>query len=96
MQLSSIDRVTRKNAINSIDFYQQYISKKKGFSCPHRVLHGGQSCSEYIKNLLLDRNLKSALTMSMQRFQECSSASKTLSNQKAESRCIIIPCCIPL
>jgi len=33
-----------------ISLYQRYVSPYKGFRCAHRVLHGGDSCSEYIQN----------------------------------------------
>ncbi|NJO94377.1 MAG: membrane protein insertion efficiency factor YidD [Hydrococcus sp. RM1_1_31] len=95
MYSSSFATVTRHSAIQSISLYQQYLSPKKGFSCPHRILHGGASCSQYVKNLLLDQNLESAVKMSIQRFRNCAKASRALRHQKVEGGCIIIPCCIP-
>lgn len=95
MYLNNVETVTRQNAINGIALYQKYLSPKKGFSCSHRMLHGGASCSQYVKNLLIDQNLESAIKMSVQRFRNCAKASQILRHQKATGGCIIIPCCIP-
>jgi putative component of membrane protein insertase Oxa1/YidC/SpoIIIJ protein YidD len=95
MYLSSFETVTRQSAIDAIALYQKYISPKKGFSCSHRRLHGGTSCSQYAKNLLSEQNLELAVKMSVQRFRDCAKASRALRNQKAEGGCLIIPCCIP-
>jgi len=95
MYSSSFETVARYSAIQSIALYQQHLSPKKGFSCPHRMLHGDSSCSQYIKNLLLDQNLETVVKMSIQRFRDCAKASRALRYQKAQGGCIIIPCCLP-
>ncbi|WP_254625964.1 membrane protein insertion efficiency factor YidD [Nostoc sp. TCL240-02] len=82
-------------AIESITAYQKYISPSKGFSCSHRLLHGGDSCSNYIKRMLSEHKLHEAIQSSLKRFQSCGAASKTL-KAKANFRCIVIPCCLPL
>ncbi|MBD2384509.1 hypothetical protein H6G32_03605 [Cylindrospermum sp. FACHB-282] len=46
MAISSFEPLAKTVAINSITAYQKYISGAKGFSCPHRLLHGGDSCSD--------------------------------------------------
>jgi hypothetical protein len=38
-----------KISVFSINFYQQYISPYKGYCWAHRILHGGDSCSQYVK-----------------------------------------------
>lgn len=101
MQTSSWEPLTKQIALASIGTYQQHISPKKGFSCPHRLLHGGESCSDYVKNLLLQSlqpNLLAVVKPSLKRFQDCTAASKTLRAMKTNSgfRCIVIPCCLPL
>ncbi|NJK50175.1 membrane protein insertion efficiency factor YidD [Candidatus Gracilibacteria bacterium] len=95
MQISNFETFTRKSAIDSINLYQQYLSPRKGFACPHRLLHGEESCSQHVKNLLLNQPLELAIQMSVQRFRDCAAASRTL-RQTAEGGCLIIPCCIPL
>ncbi len=39
-------------AIAAITGYQRYLSPYKGFRCAHRVLHQGESCSQYSANCL--------------------------------------------
>jgi putative component of membrane protein insertase Oxa1/YidC/SpoIIIJ protein YidD len=96
MQLSSFEALTRQGAIDSIDLYQQYLSPIKRFACPHRLLHSEESCSQYVKNLLLYQPLDIVIQMSAQRFRDCAAASRTLSRQTAEGGCLVIPCCIPI
>ena len=38
-----------KTAISAIDWYQQRVSPRKGFSCAYRVKWGGESCSGAVK-----------------------------------------------
>lgn len=96
MQISSFESLTRKTALDAIDLYKHYLSPIKGFACPHRMLHGGESCSDYVKTLLTRQSLDAAVKMSVQRFRDCASANQTLRNQKAEGGCIVIPCCLPI
>ncbi|MEB3181441.1 MAG: membrane protein insertion efficiency factor YidD [Nostocaceae cyanobacterium] len=98
MTASSIAPLANTVAISSISIYQRYISPHKGFSCPHRLLHGGDSCSEYTKRMLTTQNLTTALQLSLQRFKNCTAASHTLktAHANASSGCIVIPCCIPI
>jgi putative component of membrane protein insertase Oxa1/YidC/SpoIIIJ protein YidD len=95
MQVYSLDPLAKTMAINSITAYQKYISPRKGFSCSHRRLHGGESCSNYIKRILTDQNLTEVIKLSLQRFKDCTHASKTLAASNG-FRCIVIPCCLPL
>jgi putative component of membrane protein insertase Oxa1/YidC/SpoIIIJ protein YidD len=94
MPTLSFEPLAKTMAINSINVYQQYISPAKGFSCPHRRLHGGDSCSNFVKKMLSEQSLIETIKLSRQRFQDCAQASKTL----ASSNCgfIVIPCCLPL
>lgn len=94
MNASNLEIMTRGSAIYAIDAYRKYISPRKGFSCPHRLLYDGQSCSEYIKDLFLHQDLTRAIAMTRQRFERCTQASHQL--QKSSSGCIVIPCCVPI
>lgn len=98
MQISSFEPTVKILAIDSIGAYQQYISPKKGFSCPHRVLYGNESCSDYVKSLLSHQSLTTVLKLSAQRFSDCAAASRALKVQAGANnfRCVVIPCCIPL
>ncbi|MEH2161288.1 MAG: membrane protein insertion efficiency factor YidD [Nostoc sp.] len=77
--------------------YQKYISPSKGFSCCHRLLHCGDSCSNYVKRMLSEQKLHEAVQSSLKRFQDCGAARRTLTSTKARANgCIVIPCCLPL
>lgn len=68
----------RQLAIRAIAGYQQHLSPLKGFSCAHRLLHGGVSCSQYTKQIIAQEGLAAALHKSRQRFQECKQANQIL------------------
>jgi len=78
MQSTPFDRLSRQTASALITSYQKHISPKKGFSCAHRVLHGGESCSQYIKRLILKHGLIRAIPLSRQRLQACKAANQVL------------------
>lgn len=82
MQDTSLDRLSRHTASALITTYQKHISPKKGFSCAYRVLHGGESCSGYIKRTILQQGLMRAIPLSRRRFQACKAASQVLKTRR--------------
>ncbi|NJP09090.1 MAG: membrane protein insertion efficiency factor YidD [Leptolyngbyaceae cyanobacterium RU_5_1] len=96
MAVITIESFATQLAIASINTYQKHLSPRKGFSCPHRLLHGGESCSEYVKHMLINQDLQTVLQTATQRFRACNVAAQNLRNQKQSGGCIIIPCCIPI
>lgn len=74
----SLDGTVRQLAIRAIAGYQKHLSPLKGFSCAHRLLHGGVSCSQYTKQIIAQEGLAAALHKSRQRFQECKQANQIL------------------
>ncbi|WP_206816081.1 membrane protein insertion efficiency factor YidD [Chroococcus sp. FPU101] len=96
MNVSRLEVLTQRTALWSIDTYQKHISPKKGFACPHRLLYGGQSCSNYAKELLLHQDLSNAIGLTKKRFHDCTKASQKLDKSEISGGCIIIPCCFPL
>jgi len=88
-------------AIQAINVYQRHISPHKGYSCSHRILHGGSSCSQYVKLAIAGSGLVEAMSLSKSRFKECRQAAMILqlqSNQnpnKRKSSCSIRPTCAP-
>jgi putative component of membrane protein insertase Oxa1/YidC/SpoIIIJ protein YidD len=96
MSVSTIEVFVTQAAIASLNTYQKHLSPRKGFSCPHRLLYGGESCSDYVKRLLMNQNLLTTIQMSPQRFKACKISAQTLQSQRAEGGCIVIPCCIPI
>ncbi|MTJ07671.1 membrane protein insertion efficiency factor YidD [Anabaena sp. UHCC 0204] len=81
MQTSEFDSFARKISIKAITGYQRYISPHKGFRCAHRVLHGGESCSQYVKRVIADDGLKAAFVKSQARFQACKQANQIWRSQ---------------
>lgn len=69
---------TRQIAITLIGGYQKHLSPHKGFSCAYRLLHRGESCSQYIKRLIAQEGLIAAVKASRQRFQACRKANDIL------------------
>ncbi|MDC1286637.1 membrane protein insertion efficiency factor YidD [Gammaproteobacteria bacterium] len=57
-----------------IVFYQKVISPIKGFSCAHSHQHGGLSCSEYVKQVVLHKGVVSGYSDIRLRFNACRSA----------------------
>lgn len=72
--LSLIDSSLRSGAIATISGYQRHISPRKGYSCAHRLVHGGDSCSQYVKKMLADKSLFEATLLARTRFKECNIA----------------------
>ncbi|MDZ8261915.1 membrane protein insertion efficiency factor YidD [Nostoc sp. ChiQUE01b] len=78
MQSSLFDSFTRQVSTAAITGYQKHISLHKGFACAHRILYGGESCSQYIKQLVAKKGLKAAFVNSRERFQACKQANEIL------------------
>lgn len=78
---STLDTPTRQLAIACIGGYQRYLSPYKGFAYAHRRLHGGDSCSQYIKTLLTQQGVIATLKASPERFQACRDAHQTLKSR---------------
>lgn len=68
----------RRAILTTIALYQRYLSPLKGFHCAHRRLHGGLSCSEYIKQTIAAQGLRRSLPLCRDRFQACRVAYETL------------------
>ena len=77
-KISFVDITVRQILLILISWYQNYLSPHKGFSCAHRVLHGGESCSCYIKRTILEQDLVTSISLTRQRFRACSSANEAL------------------
>ena len=72
-----------------ITLHQRHISPYKGFQCAYRVLHGGDSCSQYVKRMVLQQGVWNIFSTARKRFSECRYAKEALirsrSNQSADS-----------
>lgn len=71
----------RLPAAGLIAGYQRFLSPLKGYRCAHRVLHGGDSCSQYVKQTLLAHTANDAWRLARQRFAACARAQLILMNE---------------
>jgi putative component of membrane protein insertase Oxa1/YidC/SpoIIIJ protein YidD len=78
MNAPSLDSAIRQIAIASIGGYQKHISPRKGFSCAHRLLYKGESCSQYAKRMVAQQGLVGAIPVVRQRFRACRTANQVL------------------
>jgi putative component of membrane protein insertase Oxa1/YidC/SpoIIIJ protein YidD len=84
--LPPLDSSLRSVAIAIIGVYQRHLSPRKGYSCAHRNVHGGDSCSEYVKNVLTDKSLFESTFLARQRLRECNIAYISSKNRVVESK----------
>lgn len=84
MQIYSFKSFTRQVGIAAITGYQRHISPYKGFACAHRVLYGGESCSQYVKRVIAEDGFRSAVIQSRQRFHDCKQANHILRSRQAQ------------
>jgi putative component of membrane protein insertase Oxa1/YidC/SpoIIIJ protein YidD len=74
----------RAGSIALIAFYQGYLSPLKGFSCAHRVLHGGASCSQAVKLAVAEGGLAAGWRTLKIRARDCRVAMIALQSGKQE------------
>jgi putative component of membrane protein insertase Oxa1/YidC/SpoIIIJ protein YidD len=97
MATRTVEALTTRAAIAAIRAYRTHLSPRKGFACPHRLLYGGPSCSDYVETLLGRRSLRTAIALAPNRFRACQAAAHTLAYRNLpQAGCVVIPCCIPL
>ena len=66
----------------AIDGYKTYLSPRKGYACAHRVHHGGESCSTFIRAQIEGLGLFRALPSIRARFSACKLAAVALSDAR--------------
>ena len=54
--------------------YRRWASPRKGFACPHRLLHGGRSCSAFGRDALRRRGVLTSRELMRRRFARCRAA----------------------
>jgi putative component of membrane protein insertase Oxa1/YidC/SpoIIIJ protein YidD len=62
----------------AIGLYQRHLSPRKGFTCAHRKLHGGASCSGYFRELVTTEGFTNAIQPFQQRLIDCRKANDQL------------------
>ena len=81
-------------AVSAIDLYRRHLSPRKGYACPHRLLHGGDSCSAAASRLYHDLPPLSATRATLARLWACRDAGEALAHERGRRRgqcCIVIP-----
>jgi len=61
-------------AIWAIEMYQNDISPYNNHRCPHGLLHGGETCSQFGTRVISEQGLCRGLWMLRSRFGECREA----------------------
>lgn len=98
-----LDRAAARVADLLIRGYQKWLSPLKGphRACAHRVLHGGDSCSQHARALIAESGLLAAAPRAFQRFAACQQAAAVTAPLRGTSAplrrrhrgqcCIVIP-----
>jgi putative component of membrane protein insertase Oxa1/YidC/SpoIIIJ protein YidD len=76
----------RQTLAGTIGLYQKYLSPHKGFSCAYRIQSRGSSCSQYCKEMILERGPIGAISPVRQRFQDCKQAANRIQAQRLLSQ----------
>ena len=72
------DLLLGKLSVAAITPYQRRLSPLKGFSCAHRVLHGGESCSQHAKDLVAELGPLAATAPARGRLRACRESNEAL------------------
>jgi len=76
----------------AIERYQQRLSPRKGYSCAHRVAHGGTSCSAEVRAIVRRRGVVRGVAPTVRRFAACYTAATMLMASDVRGVC----CCGPI
>ncbi|APW59190.1 membrane protein insertion efficiency factor YidD [Paludisphaera borealis] len=82
----SIDVALGRFMVVLIRGYQRHLSPRKGYSCAHRVKHGGESCSEFARNIFAHEGWRAGLGSLQARFVACHAASRSLNADRLNQR----------
>lgn len=78
-----LNNILRSVVLLGVDFYQRYLSPYKGFSCAHKRVYGGTSCSEYFRLAVQYQGLSDSIPLFQQRLRACKGASLSLKASRA-------------
>ncbi|PRY13421.1 membrane protein insertion efficiency factor YidD [Kineococcus rhizosphaerae] len=76
-------------ADRAIAAYQRRWSPRKGWSCAHRVAHGGPSCSAAVRAQVRRRGLLGAAVPTALRFAACYRAAALLTPMEVQGVCCL-------
>lgn len=66
-----MDKFATIVTLETLDFYKRYIDPHKHGKCSHRLVHGGLSCSDYIKKTVVEQGAIAATPFIKQRYVDC-------------------------
>ncbi|MDC7120458.1 membrane protein insertion efficiency factor YidD [Cellulomonas fimi] len=69
--------------------YQRRLSPRKGWSCAHRVAHGGDSCSVAVRGFVARRGVVRSVVPTALQFLACYRAAAMLAQSDVSGVC----CC---
>lgn len=79
---AGLNSISTRFAVVAIGLYQKYLSPVKGFVCAHRVLHGGDSCSEYARRGIQTHGIRKGIDLLRKRLVECRTACEILTDRR--------------
>ena len=68
------DALATSVAVLAVDAYRRFLSPRKGYSCPHRLLHGRRSCSAHGRLILRRVGVFHFRVLMRRRFERCRAA----------------------
>ncbi|GAA4622543.1 membrane protein insertion efficiency factor YidD [Cellulomonas oligotrophica] len=75
--------------------YQRHLSPRKGWSCAHRVAHGGASCSAAVREVVSRRGVLRGVAPTVVRLAACAQAAQMLASSDVRGVCCCGPVPIP-
>ena len=75
-----------KMSLSAIQFYQKFISPKKGFRCAYGVLNNTHGCSGSVKAIIESKGLINGFSDIKGQFSACKQASEELKQRKKKKK----------
>lgn len=85
----AVTRTVDRAVDRAIAGYQRTLSPRKGYSCAHRLAHGGDSCSAHVRTEVRRRGALRAVVPSAWRFVACYRAVALLAPLQVQGVCCL-------
>ncbi len=76
--------IPKQLALKSIEYYQETISPKKGYSCAYSAYYNDASCSSYCKQEIQKNGLFIGIFKTIGRLKKCKQASSKIKEKRKE------------
>lgn len=76
--------IPKQLALKSIEYYQERISPKKGYSCAYSAYYNEISCSSYCKQEITKNGLCVGIYKTISRLKKCKQASIRIKEKRKE------------